>query len=289
MSRAARREGGATFVSSSPLSGRLRRRARREQVLAERRRTSRFAVIHDTTGPKVRLGVVWFVVALGSMFFAPFALAVLTGAVAVVASLQVAGAWHQRRQRPQRVAAAGCAGLMPLAAVHSAGLVGVVVLVFVFGALGWFAVDRSGRTDVVADTATTIRCGLFPGIAASSIVLVLQIELAAAITLLVLVSAYETGDYLVGSGSANLVEGPAAGIAGVVVLTGTAAVFEPAPFSVAGVLLMGAMTAVIAPLGPLVGSAVLPAASVPAPGLRRLDTLLVVGPAWVAMLWLTVV
>ncbi|MDY7105821.1 MAG: hypothetical protein S0880_31940, partial [Actinomycetota bacterium] len=253
--RAPRREGGATFVSSSPLSGRLRRRARREQVVAERRRTSRFAVIHDTSGPKVRLGIAWFVAALGAMFVGPLGLGLLTGAVAVVAALQASGAWHQRREHPQRVAAAACAGLMPLAAAHSPGLVGTVVLVFVFATLGWFALDRSGRTDVVTDTAMTIRCGLFPGLAAASIVLVLRVELAAAITLLVLVSVYETGDYLVGSGSANLVEGPAAGVAGVIVLTAAAAVFEPAPFSEVGVLFMGAVVAVLAPLGPLVGSA----------------------------------
>ncbi len=99
------------------------------------------------------------------------------------------------------------------------------------------------------------------------------------IVLLFLAAAYDVGDYLVGSASANAIEGPLAGIIGVVVMTFAAAVVDPPGFD-GGVWAFGLLAAVLCPLGPLAASAILPRAAAFAPALRRLDSLLLVGPVW---------
>ena len=111
-------------------------------------------------------------------------------------------------------------------------------------------------------------------------VLLTRLDQGSAIALLLLVSAYETGDYLVGSGARNPFEGPLAGIAAVTVVTFVVSTFGIAAFDVGQAWLFGALVAVLAPLGQLFASAVLPAAAAPASCLRRLDSLLLAGPVW---------
>ena len=94
-----------------------------------------------------------------------------------------------------------------------------------------------------------------------------------------LVGAYEAGDYIVGSGACNSLEGPLAGITASTLLALPWRSSWSSPSTPQGVVLLG-FTAVACPLGQIVASAALPGAGVPA--LRRLNTLIVLAPLWAA-------
>jgi uncharacterized membrane protein YjfL (UPF0719 family) len=99
------------------------------------------------------------------------------------------------------------------------------------------------------------------------------------------VSVYETGDYLVGSGSKNAVEGPLAGFAAIAVFAFALWVVTFVPFRENSLLAFGAMAAGLCPLGQLLGSALLPRSDAKASAVRRIDSLLVLGPVWVIAVW----
>ena len=111
-------------------------------------------------------------------------------------------------------------------------------------------------------------------------VLLARLDQGSAIALLLLVSAYETGDYIVGSGSRNPYEGPAAGLSAIVVVTFIVSTLPISTLSFGEAWLFGGAVAVLAPAGQLLASALLPAAAAPASSLRRLDSLLLTAPLW---------
>ena len=57
------------------------------------------------------------------------------------------------------------------------------------------------------------------GLLVEDLLLLARLDQGSALALLLLASAYETGDYLVGSGARNPYEGPAAGASAIVVVT----------------------------------------------------------------------
>jgi hypothetical protein len=132
--------------------------------------------------------------------------------------------------------------------------------------------------------AAGVRCWLFVVLAAASPLLLARADVGRVVVLLFVVAAYDVGDYLVGSASPNAVEGPLAGLIGVLVMTFAAAVVDPPGFDGHPVWLLGLLAAGLCPLGPLMASAILPRAGAFAPALRRLDSLLLVGPVWVIAL-----
>jgi CDP-diglyceride synthetase len=111
-------------------------------------------------------------------------------------------------------------------------------------------------------------------------VLLTRLDQGSAIALLLLVSAYETGDYIVGSGARNPYEGPVAGIAAITVITFIISTLRISVFEFTQAWIYGGAVALLAPLGQLFASALLPAAGAPASGLRRLDSLLFAAPLW---------
>ena len=113
-----------------------------------------------------------------------------------------------------------------------------------------------------------------------SMVLLARLDQGSAIALLLLVSAYETGDYIVGSGARNPYEGPAAGLTAIVVITFIVSTLPISALSFGQAWFFGGMVGVLAPLGQLFASALLPTAGSPASALRRLDSLLLAAPAW---------
>ena len=113
-----------------------------------------------------------------------------------------------------------------------------------------------------------------------SMVLLTRLDQGSAVALLLLVSVYETGDYLIGSSASNPFEGPAAGIAAIVVVTFIVSTLPISTLDFGQAWLFGGAVAVLAPAGQLVASAVLPAAASPASALRRLDSLLLTAPLW---------
>ncbi len=263
-------------------------RSLRSRVARRRKgpRLRRYAVVYDIDGPRVRLGMLWFVVVLSAMVAGAvgvggaLAVGLVYGGASAVAAGQVAAVWRKRGRRPHQHAAMFFGGLLPLGAVLGAGGLGLALLALA-GASWMLASGDTKRRVPVADAAgATIWCALPPGMAAACMVLLVRLEIGAAVSLLLLVSAYECGDYLIGSGSRNPYEGPTAGIAGILVVTFVISALGVPPFDFAGAWAFGALAAVLCPLGQLAASALLPAAKSSASALRRLDSLLLNAPAW---------
>lgn len=286
-------DGGAALL----VEGRMPLRSRRAvgAVLRaagdERRPLGRWRFVPRTDGPHVALGVLWGIALGGSLWLGPLATAVLFALAAAAAALQAAGALRRAaRQRWRRLgrASAGrpvplvagvAAALLPLAAVVSGALAGALVLTAVVASVGVAAI-RSARVDALAlvDGGETIRAWLAIGLAAAAPVVLVRTELVIAIVVLALACTFDVGDYLVGSAASNGVEGPLAGMVGVAVVTFGLAVAQPGTLTVDEIWLLGVLAAVGCPLGQVLGSAILPRADAFAPALRRLDTLLLVGP-----------
>jgi hypothetical protein len=111
-------------------------------------------------------------------------------------------------------------------------------------------------------------------------VLVRRESVIAALVLVLVASAYEVGDYIVGSGSSMPIEGPLAGMTTATLVALPLSLMLVEPYDTAGVALLG-FAAVACPLGQVLASAVLPGAGAHAPALRRIDTLLLLAPLWV--------
>jgi len=259
-------------------------RAPAKAVSRRQRFQRRYAVVYDIDGPRVRLGVLWFVVASIALVVGPVPTAVVYGAAAAVAAAQTSIAWRRRKERPHRMVAALMGGGLALGACFGPTGAGVAVLAGTGAAVFVASTDAASRAPTLTDAGWTIRAALPVGLAAMSMVLLTDLDQGSAIALLLLVSAYETGDYLIGSGSRNPYEGPLAGIAAITVVTFIVSSLSISAFDVGQAWIFGAAVAVLAPLGQLLASAVLPTAGAPASGLRRLDSLLLAGPVW----WLAV-
>lgn len=271
--------------------GRGSRRTRPEAVDASigfRQRqldTSRYGIVYDIDGPRVRLGVAWFLLAVPALWLGIVPTALLFGLVAGLAAAQTATTLRTRWCRPDRRLAAALAVALPLGALVGVGTAGIVALASAVAAVVVSAAVRTKGTDPIVDAGAVIRSSLFVGLCAASMVLLHRVDVGAALTLLLLVSAYEFGDFLVGSGASNRVEGPASGILAVMVATAALAVAEPPPFEGGTVWLFGAIAAAMCPIGQVVASAILPRAGAPARALRRLDSYLVAAPVWLLLMW----
>ena len=122
------------------------------------------------------------------------------------------------------------------------------------------------------------------GLAAGSM-LALARDLPEAFAGLVLVvSAYEVGDFVIGSEAGNSYEGPVAGLALLGLVAAGLYLVLPSPFTTADLPWFAALAAVGAPLGQIAASALLPRGDDPAPALRRIDSYLLVAPLWLLLL-----
>jgi hypothetical protein len=165
-------------------------------------------------------------------------------------------------------------------ACFGAGGAGLAILLGVGAAYLAAASDTTSPHPAIVDAGWTIQCAFPPGLVALSMVLLARLDQGSALALLLLASAYETGDYLVGSGARNPYEGPAAGASAIVVVT---FIISTLPISALGfgeAWLFGGLMVLLAPLGQLLASALLPSAKAPASALRRLDSLLLAAPLW---------
>lgn len=293
----ARFSGGATIAGAPPARRALRRRPVARQPVqrpATRVRTNngrgrRLAVVYDTDGPRIRLGVTWFLVVMGALVVGLEALTPLYAAAAGLAAAQAATVWRRRGGRPHVLGAAVGAALLPLAAAVTTGLLGLAVLALVAIAfLTAEAARRRGRGGgaphaALAVTALTVRCAFPVGLAAAALVCAQRFEPGAGVALVLVVSAYEAGDYLIGSGARSPLEGPVAGIAAVLVVQFAIAAVSVPPFELPSSLAFVVVAGVACPLGQVLGSLVLPSARAPAPALRRLDSLLVLAPIWAVL------
>ena len=244
------------------------------------------AVVHRSTRPHGRLGLAWAAVTLGVTVAGPSWLAGWLAVAAFIAGAQTCLVWRKRGERPVTLAAAAVAGALPVAASFDLeAMIGVVVA----GVLVTFVARLAAPTKVPSrDIALTLAIGVPIGLAAASPVLVRHTGIAATLLLLALICFYDASAYLVGTGAASAWEGPAAGITALVPVTIFAQVALLPPFSGTEPLVLGLLAAVLAPIGPVAASALLGDRAAHAPALRRLDSLLLLGPlwAWVAVIFL---
>jgi hypothetical protein len=240
----------------------------------------RYAVVYDIDGPRVRLGIGWFILAAAAIAIGPLPTGLVYGGAAGIAAAQTVRCWRKRRNRPNEAIAAGLAALMGLGACFGAGGAGLVILVGVALACMAATGDATSPHPAVVDAGWTLQCALPPGIVALSMVLLARLDQGSAFALLLLASAYETGDYLVGSGARNPYEGPAAGASAIVVITFILSTLPISTLDFGEAWLFGGLMVLLAPAGQLVASALLPTAKSPASSLRRLDSLLLAAPVW---------
>ena len=236
------------------------------------------AVVHRSVRPHGRLGLAWAVVTLGVTVAGPAWLAGWLDVGAFIAGAQVCRVWRKKGERPIALVAAGLAAGLPVAASFEARyMTGVVAA----GVLAAFVTRlRSSTRAPSRDIALTTTIGVAAGLAAAAPVLVRHTGIAATLLLLALVCLYDAGAYLVGTGASSAWEGPAAGVAALIPLTIFAEVGLVPPFAGAQPLFLGMLAAVLAPAGPVAASALLGDRNGHAPALRRLDSLLLLGPLW---------
>ena len=155
---------------------------------------------YDVEGPRVRLGLLWLVALIVSMVLGGWALGVLMALVAGAAGSQSAAAWRRVGRRPHQIVAGLTGLLMPLAAALGTATLGAVAVVAVVAALVGATTDRRRHSSVLADAGLTLRCGFVVGLACASLVIIHRLEIGAAVCLVLLMCAYDVGDFLVGTG-----------------------------------------------------------------------------------------
>ncbi len=242
---------------------------------------NRYRIHYDIDGPRVRLGLLWF---LGAMV--AFALG-LVGVVVYFSLAFAAAASHTLRtwrarghDVDPRVALVATALVVAAAALGPQAMgIGVILLAVAAVAVSGAGSDGAGLS--LGRAGITLQTMLPTALAGGCVVLLADREIWSAIALVLLTSAYETGDFLVGSGSANAVEGPAAGSVAVLVTALVVAALGFPPFEgVAQALAFGIVVAPLAFAGQILASAMLPHSRAFAPALRRVDSLLLAAPLW---------
>jgi len=271
-----------------PAGARPRRRpsgprpSARPAARRSRRGSPGIAPVYDVDGPRIRLGLAWFAAAAAGTAISPLTAAIVYGVAAGLAARQVVRAWGSVPWQADM--AAGLAALPVLAALAgTVPAIGSLALVVVVAGVAACAPDGAripGLQGRVAAAGIVVVATL-AGVAGAALVLVRSQSVTAALVLVLLVSLYEAGDYIVGSGASNFVEGPLAGATTAVVAGFPLTLILVEPFDVAGLPLL-AFVAACCPLGQMVASAMLPRPGAPASALRRVDTLLVLAPLWAA-------
>ena len=238
---------------------------------------ARFAYVPAPDGPHIRLGLLWFVLACGAAAFGTIALTALFAALTGIAAMQTTAAWRPRADVATRLLTGAAAAMGPVGALF--GPIGFAIGIAAGVVLAVVASVRGATTIVVA-----LRSMLFPAVAGGAVVSIARLDMGAFVILLLLISAYECGDYLMGAEAGSVFEGPVSGMVAVAVVTFATSVLTIGPFDRRAAWVFGALVAVLAPLGAPLASALAPSARSAGPALRRLDAWLVTAPLWAWML-----
>jgi hypothetical protein len=242
----------------------------------------RLAVVYDVDGPRVRLGLAWFAGVLVATAAGPLAIAAVFAVAAGFAARQVVRAWGSVPW--QADVAAGLGAVPVLAALLGTPALVVTVVLALAVAVGAACAPDGARMPGGGGrlaAAGILGLSVVPALAGGTVVLVRSESVVVAVVLLLVASAYEMGDYIVGSGSSNPIEGPLAGVTTATLVALPLALVLVEPYNAGGLPLL-AFTAMVCPLGQVVASAVLPGAGAHAPALRRIDTLIVLAPLFAA-------
>lgn len=205
---------------------------------------------------------------------------VLYAAAAAIAAAQIVDAWEGARANILRRCAMAIAALVGLSASFGAGALGAALIAAVVIGIIAGATEVLARRPLLPATALVLQASLPTGLVAAAVVLATRYEIGAGVILLAMVMAFDLGDFLIGSGAGSLLEGPVAGGLMIVLVAAVAAIIGAPPFhgTLVWAFAVGAM--VLCPLGQVAASWLLPDAATRAPALRRLDSLILVGPAW---------
>ncbi|MGI9032382.1 MAG: hypothetical protein ACR2HY_01590 [Acidimicrobiales bacterium] len=239
---------------------------------------ARFAVVHDTSRPHGRIGLAWAAVTVAVTVAGVPWLAAWLALAAFAGASQTAAARRGNDDHPPPALAAAVALVLPVLAVMAVRYVVLGVIVGLAMALlaGTLITNkRLGR-----DLCLALVIGVITGTAAAATVLTRAASTEACLFLLACAGIYDAGAYLVGTGASAVWEGPTAGMVALIPVTILAAVILVPPFPTGTPLALGLLAAVLAPLGPLAGTALLGSRDADAPGLRRLDSLIFLAPAW---------
>jgi hypothetical protein len=274
----------ATKQAAPPGRSAWKQMKARESQPAKKPGRRRLAVVYDTNGPRIRLGLGWFALTVVALALGVWGVAFLYSAAAGIAALQTAREWRKSGAFPHRVAAGAGAAAIGIAGAISTRLVGIVILGFVgaavFLASSAAAATKRRKVRPIDDAAFTVRCALFAGLAAACMAITMRISATAAVGLVLIVAAYEVGDYIVGSGARNAFEGPIAGATAIVVVTFAITVVGLKPFVFPDSFVLAGTAAVLCPAGQLLASLILPKVDAAAGALRRIDSLLILAPVW---------
>lgn len=244
---------------------------------------NRWRRYYDLEGPKIRLGVVWFFAQLAGIAAGSFGITLVMATTCAAAAAHTLRTWRvQGRDTDPTTALVGTA-VVVAAAMFGPRAMGVAVILLVAGGIAYVVQRSEGAVtpqQAVATAGMWLQCSLAPALAGGCMVLLVDREPFAAMALVVIVAAFDCGDFLVGSGSSNVVEGPIAGAAAVVVTTFAISSFGLLPFETRGAIIFGSLVAVLAPAGQYLATAMLPHSRSLAPALRRIDSLLLAAPLW---------
>jgi hypothetical protein len=184
-------------------------------------------------------------------------------------------AWHGVVQSPVLLAA-GAAGLITL--VSAAGPIPTIAISIVVAVAILAAATLGPRGD--PGPARRLLIVLLPAAGASGLVLSRAQGLPPGMVLAGMICVYDSAAYLIGTDAKWPWEGPAAGLASVAALTVLVAAVLAPPFRGSSPWLLGGLAAILAPLGPGVARQLIKDRAARVPALRRLDSLLLLGPAW---------
>jgi hypothetical protein len=232
------------------------------------------------------LGVAWAFALLVSVSLAGVAVAVVLVPMAMVASVSGAraagGVSAGRRGRnsragrssPRSLFAVGAPVVLPLVALG--GIAAEVAVASALTVVGALAV-APGRRPI-----STLFAVLAPSLAAASVVLARGQGADEAICLIAAICVYDMGSFVVGN-SRTALGGPVgvlAGVASVAVVAVIAAAALTPPFSGDRPWLVFGVLAALAPAGVILSGWLTGGTRLPA--VRRLDSLVLAGPGWVA-------
>jgi tryptophan-rich sensory protein len=249
----------------------LKRNQRRQQGLG------RYLQKPDLQGPKVTIGILWFIVASGSVLTGRWATVAVFAVLAGFAASQVTTAWDSADVASPpfskvsagvgAVAIVGCMGIGT--SLGGAMLMAVPLVIAIVHVMFGFR---------PADAGAALIGTILASIASASVVLVERQATWAALFLVTAVSLYDAGYFIGAAESTSRIEGPVTGMIGVLAVTFAAGALQTEPFDTATAWMAGGLIAVACPFGQMITSAFLPNREAPAPAMRRLDAYLVAAP-----------
>lgn len=274
-------KGSSSDAKPKGRKARAEAKVKARQAKLRARSGSRWRVHYDIDGPRVRLGILWFVGALVAFTVGLVGIVLYFGVAFAAASSHTLRTWRARGRDVDPRFALGTTAIVVALAGFGPQLMGLGVIALAAATVAMsLRGDSSSASVSMGDVGLLLQCTLAPAVAGGCVVLLADREVWSAIAIVLLASAYESGDYLVGSGAANNVEGPLAGAAGVLVMSMAIAAGGFPPFDVGEAMLFGLLVAPLALAGQYVATAMLPHSRAFAPALRRVDSLLVAAPVW---------